>query len=124
MKKFLTYTFVISAMMAITLPVFAEPYYQPQLDLPKPPTTGTTQALTGSGIVNIITQGVNYFIALSVVVAIAFFIWGAVQYVGIGKPEEGTAKMKQAALGLLAILGVGLLINTIAGLINRGLNLG
>jgi len=117
MKQYLKYAAVMGAMLAVATPVFAA-----GLVLPTPPSTGTGQALTGSSIVNIITTGVNYFITIATVLAIAWFIYGGVKY-AMGD-AKATATMRQAAIGLLAILGVGLLINTIAGLLNRGLNLG
>lgn len=102
--------------------VLATPAYA-QLKLPTPPPTNTSSSLTGSGIVNIITQGVNYLITVSVVLAVAAFIYGGIVY-AVQDPKKGKDILKNAAIGLLAILGVGLVINTIAGLVSRGLNLG
>ena len=41
-----------------------------------------------------------------------------------GKEGEGKKTMLNAAIGLAAILGVGLVVNSIAALISRGLNVG
>jgi len=121
MKKIITYSTIAAIMFAVAVPALAAP-----LRLPTPPPTGSNQVVTGSSIVDIITTGVNYLITISTVFAVAMFIWGAVKYTGIlgGKPEEATPIMKQSAWALLAILGVGLLINSIAALLSRGLQLG
>lgn len=101
----------------------AAPALAAGLVLPTPPPTNTNAALTGSSVVSIITQGVNYLITVSVVLAVAAFIYGGIVY-AVKDPKQGKEILKNAAIGLLAILGVGLLINTIAGLIQRGFGLG
>jgi hypothetical protein len=117
MKRFLKYPSAIISSFALATPAFA------QLKLPTPPPTGTNAALTGSGVVDIITTGVNYLITVSVVLAVAAFIYGGIVY-AVYDPKKGRDILKNAAIGLLAILGVGLLINTIAAWIQRGLGLG
>lgn len=117
MKQILKYSSAIALSFAIAAPALAG------LVLPTPPPTGSGPGLTGSGVVNIITTAVNYLITISVVLAVAAFIYGGVLY-ATGNAEKGKEFLKNAAIGLLAILGVGLLINTIAGLVSRGLNLG
>ncbi len=119
MKKFLKYSAFIAVSFAIAAPALAA-----TLVLPTPPPTGNNQAVTGTSIVNIITTLVNYLITVSTVVAVGMFIWGALKYAVLTKPDEGKLIMQNAAWALLAILGVGLLINTIAGLLSRGLQLG
>jgi hypothetical protein len=120
MKKFLTFSSVVTMSVIVAAPVVA---LAAGLVLPTPPPTGSAPGLTGSGIVNIITTAVNYLITIAVVVAVAMFIYGGVQF-AMGGAEKGKGILTNAAIGLLAILGVGLLINTIAGLVSRGLNLG
>ncbi len=118
MKQFLKYSSIVAISFAIAAPALAA-----TLVLPTPPPTGTSQSLTASGLLNIITQGVNYLISLATIIAVAMFIYGGFKY-ATGDAKGGTETLKNAAIGLLAILGVGLLINTIAALINRGLQLG
>ncbi len=91
--------------------------------LPTAPTGGGT-ALTGSGIVNTITQIFNYLVTISTIIAIGMFIWGGIQYAVMSKTDAGKTTMKNAAIGIAAILGVGLVVNTIARLVNSGLNIG
>jgi hypothetical protein len=116
MKHILTYTTVVLMGLAIAGPALA-------LVLPTAP-VGGGQALTGSGIVSIITQIFNYLVTISTIVAIAMFIWGGIMYAVKGDTAGGKKTMLNAAIGLLAILGVGLVVNSIAALVNRGLNLG
>lgn len=82
----------------------------------------TGGALTGSGVVSIINNAVNLLLGVSTVIAIGYFVYGAVRY-AMGNKDAGGI-MQNAAIGLAFILGVGLIVNTIAGFINRGLNLG
>lgn len=116
MKQFLKYSTVVMLGLAIAGPALAA------IVLPTPPTTGTGGVITGSSIMSTITQIFNYLVALSTVIAIAYFIVGGIQY-AMGKPDAKKT-MLNAAIGLAAILGVGLVVNSIAALVNRGLNIG
>ncbi len=119
MKNIKQYISVLGTSFAATATAHAA-----QLRLPTPPPTGTGEVVTASSIVEIITTGVNYLIGISTVIAVGVFVYGAILYTVSAKPDEGKAKMQNAAWGLLAILGVGLGINTIAGLVQRGFGLG
>ena len=116
MKRFLTYASVITVGMAVALPAFAA------LQLPTPPPTGTNQVLTGSGIMNIITTIVNYLLTLSVIVVVAIIVWSGVRY-AMGN-ADAKKTLLNAVIGLAIILGVGLIVNSVAALIGRGLNIG
>ncbi len=116
MKHILIYSTVIMLGLALASPALAA------IVLPTVPGTGG-QALTGSGVVNVITQVFNWLVTISTIVAIGFFIYGGIRY-AMGGAEAGKDILKNSAIGLAFILGVGLVVNTIAGLINRGLNLG
>ncbi len=117
MKKFLTYSAVIMLSLAAVSPALGV-----GLILPTPPPSGGP-VLTGSGIVASITTIVNYLIVIATIVAVAFFIWGGVVFATKG-PAEGKLILRNAAVGLLAILAVGLVVNTISAFIGRGLNVG
>ncbi|MEK7637876.1 MAG: hypothetical protein AAB375_00400 [Patescibacteria group bacterium] len=117
MKKFLTYSAVVMLSLAAVSPALGV-----GLILPTPPAAGGP-VVTGSGIVASITTIVNYFIVIATIAAVAMFIWGGVQY-ATGGAAKGGPILKQAAIGLLAILAVGLVINTISAFIGRGLNVG
>lgn len=117
MKRFLTYSAVVMLSLAIVTPALGA-----GLILPTPPSNGGP-AVTGSGLVASITTIVNYLIVIATIVAIAFFIYGGVRYATNGA-AVGRPILTQAAIGLLAILGVGLVVNTISAFIGRGLNVG
>lgn len=118
MKQFLKYSTIVMLGVAIAGPALAA------IVLPTPPTTGTGGVLTGSSIMSTITQVFNYLVALSTIIAIAMFIWGGIMYAVKGDSAGGKKTMLNAAIGLAAILGVGLVVNSIAALVNRGLNIG
>ena len=117
MKKFLTYSAIVMLSLAVVSPALGA-----TLILPTPPTNGGP-VLTGSGIVASITTIVNYLIVIATILAIAAFVYGGVVF-AMGGAEKGKVILKQAAIGLLAILAVGLVVNTIAAFIGRGLNVG
>jgi hypothetical protein len=117
MKQIIKYSTVILMGLAIAAPALAA------IVLPTAP-GGGGPVVTGSSIVQTITQIFNYLVTISSIIAIGMFIWGGVQYAVLSKTDTGKATMKNAAFGIAAILGVGLVVNTIAGLINRGLNVG
>jgi hypothetical protein len=117
MKKFLTFSAVVMLSLA-----FVSPALGATLILPTPP-TGGGPGVTGSGIVASITTIVNYLLIIATIVAVAYFVYGGVRY-AMGGPAVGGPILKNAAVGLLAILGVGLVVNTISAFIGRGLNVG
>lgn len=118
MKRITQYAVVASVLALALAPSLALAVTLPTV----PPNTGG-QEITGSSIVRIINDVVQIIVTISVIVAIGFFIWGAISYAS-GNADGGKEKMTNAAWGLFAMLAVGLLVNTIAGFINRGLNLG
>lgn len=117
MKKFLTYSAVVMLSLAIVTPALGA-----TLILPTPP-TGGGQGVTGSSLVDNITKVVNYFIIIATIVAVAYFIYGGLRY-AMGGPEKGKDILYNAAIGIAAILAVGLIVNTISAIIGRGLDIG
>jgi len=118
MKQIAKYTAIISVVGAVLAPSLAFAV------LPTPTVPVGGQGLTGTGIINIINTIVQDLMLVSVVIGVGFFVYGAIQYFGLGKEEDGKALMKRAVIGIALILAIGLILNTIAGLINRGLNIG
>lgn len=85
---------------------------------------GSNQVLTGSSIVNLIQQLVQILLTVSIVIGVGYFIWGAIQYIGLGDEEEGKKKMKNSVVGIALIMALGLILNSVAAWIGRGLQLG
>jgi hypothetical protein len=90
--------------------------------VPAPPVGGT--GITGSGLIAIINTVVQMLMTVSVVIGVGAFVYGAIKYFALGDDKGGKEMMKRAVIGIALILGIGLILNTIAGLINRGLNVG
>jgi hypothetical protein len=85
---------------------------------------GSNQVLTGTSIVNLIQSLVQILLTVSIVLGVGFFIYGAIQYIGLGAEEDGKKKMKNAVIGIALIMALGLILNSIAACIGRGLQLG
>lgn len=85
---------------------------------------GSKDVITGSSIVNLIQQLVQILLTVSIVIGVGFFIWGAIQYIGLGDEEEGKKKMKNSVIGIGLIMALGLILNSLAAWIGRGLQLG
>jgi hypothetical protein len=118
MKRLMKNVVVSMALAAALLPVAALAITQPTV----PPGVGGEE-ITGSRVIQIIEDVVQIVIILSVTIAIGFFIYGGIRY-AMGNADEGKTILKNAAIGLLAILAVGLVVSTIAGFVQRGGQLG
>jgi len=84
---------------------------------------GGGPVLTGSSILVIIRQVVNWVMTVAVILGVAYFVYGGIRY-AMNQPDEGKTVMKNAAIGIAAILAVGLIVNSIAALVERGGQIG
>ena len=88
---------------------------------PTPPTSG--QALTLVEIENLIKRIAQFLIIVSVIIAVIFIIWGGVMYMAARGNEEQATKAKSTIfngiIGAAVVLGVGVILQTLAGLITR-----
>ena len=91
------------------------------LNTPTPPTSGT--ALTLNEIEGLIRRVAQFLIIVSVIIAVIFIIWGGVMYMAArGDTEKaGAAKttIYNGIIGAAVVLGVGVILQTLAGLITR-----
>ena len=91
------------------------------LSNPTPPTSAT--ALTLNEIESLIRRIAQFLIIVSVIIAVIFIIWGGVMYmVARGDTEKaGAAKTTifNGIIGAAVVLGVGVILQTLAGLITR-----
>jgi hypothetical protein len=85
---------------------------------------GSTQVITGSSIVNLIQSLVQILLTVSIVLGVGAFIYGAIQYIGLGDEAKGKALMKNSIIGIGLIMALGLILNSLAAWIGRGLQLG
>ncbi len=78
------------------------------------------QPVTGSSLANFINSVVQYLLTISTVVAVGFIVYGALLYMGIrgedGKKNAGGV-LKNAFIGIAIVFAVGLILRTIANVI-------
>ena len=91
------------------------------LPTPVPPISGG--AVTLSEIQDRITQIARFLIVIGVVLAVIFIIWGGIAYMFAGGDEtKATAakdRIKNGIIGAAVVLAVGVILQTVAGLIAR-----
>lgn len=93
-----------------------------QIIIPPPPVAGPP-GLTLAEIADLIAIVGSFFTSVGVLLAIIAIIWSGLVYMNAGGDENKIKKAKawfrNALLGALIVLGVGLIINTIANIISR-----
>ena len=91
------------------------------LEPPIPPLTGG--AVTLLEIQDRITQVARFLIVIGVILAVIFIIWGGIAYMFAGGDEtkSGAAKSRiwNGVIGAGVVLAVGVILQTLAGLIAR-----
>ena len=72
---------------------------------------------------NIIRRIAQFFLVIGVILAVIYIIYGGILWMNAGSDPEkiknGTTRMKQGAWGALIILAVGLILQTLAGVVTR-----
>jgi len=119
MKKDISRTTLVAlAIIAVLMPVLV---LAGTLPTPTPPTTGS--AITLLEIEELIRRIAQFLIIVSVILAVIFIIWGGVMYMAARGDDE---KVKSAqstiwngVIGAAVVLGVGVILQTLAGLITR-----
>ncbi len=90
--------------------------------------TNPTSPLTGSAVTLAeievrIEQIARFLIVVGVVLAVIFIIWGGIAYMFAGGAEEKTTaakeRIKNGIIGAAVVLAVGIILQTVAGLIAR-----
>ena len=118
MNKLTKTTLATLAIIAVLAPVLV---LAGALPTPTPPTTG--QAITLIEIENLIRRIAQFLIIVSVIIAVIFIIWGGVMYMAARGDEGrvGTARSTiwNGIIGAVIVLGVGVILQTLAGLITR-----
>ncbi len=81
------------------------------------------QPVTFTEIDDLIRQIASFMIVTSVLLAIIFIVWGGITYMAAGadttKVTEAQTRIKNGVIGAAVVLGVGVIINTIAGIVSR-----
>jgi hypothetical protein len=108
-KTIMKYAAVAVVLGALSVPVLAA-------DLKLPDVTPSVPPLTGQKVIQLITTIVQDVLAVAVVIAIGYFVYGGIRF-AMGEAKDGKDKMLNAAIGIAAILGVGLVVSTISSIL-------
>ena len=109
MRKFTKYAVTVAlfaAVPALALAALAQPTVP----------VGGGNAVTAGTIETLVNQIVNFLITISVVVAVGVIVWGGLTW--MRDPAKGKEILKNGIIGVAIILGVGLILNTVARFIN------
>ena len=91
-----------------------------QLPVPTSPYGGA--AVTLGDVKDVIETVARFLILVSVVIAVIFIVWGGISYMSAGDDSSKTTAAKSrivnGIIGALVVLAVGLILQTLAGLVN------
>ena len=89
---------------------------------PAAPFTGS-QAVTLTEVETLIDRIARFLIIISIVIAVIFIVWGGIMYMMAGDDttKSGAAKTRiwNGIIGALVVLAVGVILQTLAGLVAR-----
>ncbi|OGN06303.1 MAG: hypothetical protein A3B86_04265 [Candidatus Yanofskybacteria bacterium RIFCSPHIGHO2_02_FULL_38_22b] len=90
--------------------------------LPRPTSPYGGAGLTLADVQGLITTVARFLILISVVIAVIFIVWGGMMYMMAGDDaaKSGAAKSRivNGIIGALVVLAVGLILQTLAGVVN------
>lgn len=82
------------------------------------------QGFTIEDLLQIIRRVANYLIILGFILAVIFIVWGGISYMVAGGDEEKAKKARgrifNGIIGAAVVLGVGIIVNTLATVLNTG----
>ena len=117
MNKLQKISYISLVMLVLLMPVlvFAA------LPTPTPPLGGG--AVTLSEIEDRITQIARFLIIVGVVLAVIFIVWGGIMYMFAGGADDKVADAQKriwsGVIGAAVVLAVGVILQTVSGLIAR-----
>lgn len=81
------------------------------------------QPITLPEVNSLIGQVAQFLVVISVLIAIIMIVWSGITYMAAGanvtKVTEAQTRLKNAIIGAAVVLGVGVIIQTIAGIVTR-----
>ena len=93
-----------------------------QLPTPTSPYPGT--ALTLTDVQDLIETVARFLILVSVLIAVIFIVWGGIKYMSAGddssKASGAKSTIVNGIIGALVVLAVGLILQTLASLVDWG----
>lgn len=106
-------TLAIAVLVLLPLVVLA----QFPTTIPTVPGTSLTEVET------LINRVARFFIAIGVILAVIFLVYGGILWMSAGSDEtkikNAKTRMKQGAWGAFIVLAVGLILQTLAGVVAR-----
>ena len=91
--------------------------------LVNPTATLTGRAVTLDEIENLISGIARFLIVISIVVAVIFIVYGGIRWIMARDDDEAATKAKSMIMngiwGALVVLGVGVILQTLAGVVAR-----
>jgi hypothetical protein len=74
-------------------------------------------------IEDIIRTVANFLMIVAVIIAVIYIIWGGITYMAAGadetKASSAKTRIKNGVIGAAVVLGVGVILQTLAGIISR-----
>ena len=81
------------------------------------------QPITFDEVDSIIGRIAQFLVVVSVLIAVIMIVWSGITYMSAGsnatKVTEAQTRLKNAIIGAAIVLGVGVIIQTIAGIVTR-----
>ena len=91
--------------------------------LARVPSVPPGQPITFNELSYLIERIADFLIVAGVLLAVIYIIWGGITYMAAGadttKITEAQTRIKNGIIGAAVVLGVGVIINTIAGIVTR-----
>jgi hypothetical protein len=75
--------------------------------------------ITLSEVQDRITQIAQFLIVISMVIAVIMIVYGAIRYMTASDPKEAKKTIINGFIGAAIVLAVGVLLQTVAGLVTR-----
>lgn len=113
-KKLITYATIATMLAVVLAPSLALAIVQPTVPIGNP-----GQAVTAGSFERLINSIVQFMITISIVIAVGYIVWGGIQYIR-GDAAGGMGTLKNGVIGVAIILGVGLILQTVARFVNTG----
>lgn len=106
---------IVTAMALMPMLVLAQ-------GLPVPTSPYPGPAVTLQDVRDVIETIARFLILVSVIVAVIFIVWGGMMYMMAGddaaKASAAKTRIVNGIIGALVVLAVGLILQTLAGLVN------
>jgi len=111
-KNVVKYAAAATALATVLAPTLA----LAALTAPTPPIGGGSAPVTGGTVTRLLEQIAQFVLTISVIIAVIVIVWGGIQALR-GGWDKARETLTKAAIGLAIIFGVGLIMQTVARLV-------